>query len=102
MSTESRQSERTALDSDIGFKRHGDGRYRVGLFDLSTGGCCVSPPVRVEPGDRISLRIPSLAAIHGEVAWSAGWKTGVRFDQPFHPAVLDRLLAHLEEASATS
>ena len=101
-SMESRQSARVALSSDIGFKRHGDGRYQVGLFDLSTGGCCLSPPVRLGQGDRVSLRIPNLVAIHGQVAWAGGWRAGVQFDQPFHPAVFDQVVDRLKGASATS
>ena len=98
MDRDLRQSARAQLASVVGFKRHGDGRYQVGLFNLSAGGCCLSPPVRLDPGDRVSVRIPSLAAIHGQVTWSAGWKTGVRFDQPFHPAVLEQLVASLGDA----
>ena len=102
MSTEGRQSARVALNCEIDFKRHGDSRYRVDLFDLSLQGCCLSPPIRVDKGDTISLRIPDMAAIHGQVAWVRGWKAGVRFDQPFHQAVFDQLIRRLGGTSATS
>ena len=88
-SVESRRHERVALDCEIGFKRHGDARYQVGLFNLSAGGCCLSPPTRLDQGDRISVRLPQLDAIHGDVAWVGDWKAGVRFDNPFHQAVFD-------------
>lgn len=99
--TESRQTARVALNCEVDFKRHGDARYRVELFDLSLQGCCLSPPIRVDKGDTISLRIPDMAAIHGQVAWVQGWKVGVQFDQPFHPAVFDQLVGRLNRPSAT-
>ncbi|WP_162888008.1 PilZ domain-containing protein [Sphingomonas mesophila] len=93
-----RQSARVPMNCDVDFKRHGDARYRVELFDLSPQGCCLSPPIRVDEGDSISLRIPDMAAIHGHVAWVQGFKAGVRFDQPFHQAVFDSLVRRLGAA----
>lgn len=99
---EPRQGNRVPLNCDVDFKRHGDSRYRVELFDLSPHGCCLSPPIRVDKGDTISLRLPDLAAIHGQIAWVHGWKAGVQFDQPFHPAVFSQIIGRLGALSATS
>ena len=95
MTSELRQSARAPVQCDIDFKRAGDARYRVELFDLSVHGCCLSPPVRLEQGDRLSLRLPQLAAMPAKVAWADGWMAGVRFDHPFHPAVYDHVARRL-------
>ena len=100
--TDTRRSDRVPLSCEVEFKRHGHSRYRVDLFDISPQGCCLSPPIRVDIGDTISLRIPDLEAIHGKVAWVQGWKAGVQFDQPFHAAVFDQLISRLGGPSATS
>lgn len=99
--TKPRQSDRVSLNCEVGFKRHGDARYRVELYDLSTDGCCLSPPIRVERGESISLRIPGMEAIHGEIAWVRGFKAGVRFDHPFHAAVFDHVVSKLSRPSAS-
>lgn len=100
MSTESRRSARVPLNCEVDFKRHGGSRYRVELLDLSTQGCCLAPPIRVDKGDSISLRIPGMAAIHGEVAWVRGWRAGILFDQPFHQAVFDSVVRRLRGSAA--
>jgi hypothetical protein len=100
--TDTRKSERIPLNCEVEFKRHGDTRYRVDLLDFSPQGCCLSPPVRVEEGETISLRIPDMAAVHGRIAWVQDWKAGVEFDHPFHEAVFNLVVRRLEGPSATS
>ena len=90
-----RQGNRIPLKCEIEFRRHGDARYRVDLIDFSPHGCCISPPVRVDEGESIWLRIPGMEAIHAHVAWTEQWKVGVKFDKPFHPAVFDNVIAKL-------
>lgn len=92
---EARRAERVPLQCEIGFRRHGDARYRIDLIDFSPEGCCIAPPVKVEEGERIFLRFAGLEAVHGRVAWIEQWKVGVTFDQPFHPAVFDSVVAQL-------
>ncbi len=92
---DARRSNRVPLNCEIEFRRHGDARYRIDLIDFSPQGCCISPPVRVEPGESIWLRIPGMEAIHAHVAWTKQWKVGVKFDTPFHPAVFDNVVARL-------
>ena len=88
------------MTCEVDFKRHGDARYKVELFDLSASGCCLSPPVRLEAGDVVSLRFPGLAAVHGAVAWAQGWRAGIVFDRPFHPAVLADVADRLRQRPA--
>lgn len=99
---DTRQNDRVPLNCEIEFKRHGDARYRVDVFDFSPRGCCISPPVRIQEGEPISLRIPSMEAIHGRVAWVRDWKAGVEFDRPFHAAVFEHVLRQLGGSSGTS
>lgn len=96
--TDTRRSNRVPINCELEFKRHGDVRYRVELFDLSPQGCCLSPPVRVSEGDSISLRIPGMEAVHGQIAWVEGWKAGVEFDHPFHDAVFQHVVRRLGAA----
>jgi hypothetical protein len=90
-----RKSERIPLRCDVEFRRHAGNRYAVDLIDLSPEGCCISPPIRVEPGESVWLRIPDMEATHGSVAWVQEWKVGVTFDRAFHPAVFDDVVRRL-------
>ena len=92
---ETRRTDRVPLTCDVEFRRHGGARYQVELIDLSPEGCCISPPVRVEPGESVWLRVPDMEAIHGKVAWVREWKAGVEFDRPFYPAVFDLVVKRL-------
>lgn len=96
--TDTRRSRREALNCEIDFKRHGDARYQVEMFNLSPHGCCLSPPTRVSAGDRLGVRIGGLSAIHGEIAWVNEWKAGVRFHCPFHSAVFENVVKRLARA----
>ena len=96
MSTEDpRRADRVPLNCEIEFRRHGDARYPVDLLDFSPEGCCISPPVRVEPGESVWLRIPGMEMLHAQVAWAEQWKVGLEFDKPFHPAVFDSVVKRL-------
>ena len=95
MTEQERRTKRVPLQCEIGFRRHGDARYRIDLIDFSPDGCCITPPVKVEEGERIFLRFADMEAVHGRVAWIEQWRVGVKFDQPFHPAVFDSVVAQL-------
>jgi len=90
-----RQTDRVPLNCEIEFRRHADARYPVDLLDFSPEGCCISPPVRVEAGERVWLRIPGMETLHAQVAWVDQWKVGLKFDKPFHPAVFDNVVKRL-------
>ena len=90
-----RRADRVPLNCEIEFRRHGDARYPVDLLDFSPEGCCISPPVRVEPRESVWLRIPGMEPIHAQVAWTEQWKVGLEFDKPFHPAVFESVVKRL-------
>lgn len=99
---EGRREPRVPLACEVGFRRHGDARYRIDLLDFSTDGCCVAPPVKVESGQRVSLRIADIEAVHGSVAWSGDGRIGIHFDKPFHPAVFHSVVARIGEAQPSA
>lgn len=90
-----RRATRVPLNCEIEFRRHADSRYPVELLNFSPEGCCISPPVRVEAGESVWLRIPGMDTIHAHVAWTEQWKVGLEFDTPFHPAVFDSVVKRL-------
>lgn len=96
---ETRRNERVPLKCDIDFRRKGRERYRVELLDFSPEGCCIAPPVRVEVGESVWLRIPDMEPVRGTIAWEREWKSGVEFDSPFHPAVFDHVVGKLRGPS---
>ena len=98
---EPRRAERVPLQCEVGFRRHGDARYRIDLIDFSPAGCCITPPIKVEVGDAVFLRFSHIEAVHGRVAWTEEWKVGVKFDKPFHPAVFDSVVAELARIEAS-
>ena len=104
MTDDARRATRVPVKCEIGFRRHGDARYQIDLVDFSPQGCCICPPIKVEVGERVFLRFADIEAVHGRVAWTEEWRVGVKFDQPFHPAVFDSVIKRLyaAKASATS
>lgn len=98
---DARRGKRVNLQCDVEFRRHGDARYQVELIDFSPTGCCISPPVRVEVGQSVWLRVPDMESVHGKVVWIRDWKAGVEFDRPFHDAVFDHVVRNLKDSSAS-
>ena len=90
-----RQSNRQTLRCEVEFRRRGDVPYKVDLINLSQEGCRITAPVMLQPGDGVWLRIPQMEPIHGKVVWADDWDVGVLFEKPFHPAVLDLVIARL-------
>lgn len=93
--TDTRRSRRVPLKCEIEFRRHGGSRYMVDLIDLSPAGCCIAPPVKVETGQRVFLRIPGMEAIQAKVAWIEEWRVGVEFDRPIYEPVFDNVVQRL-------
>jgi len=86
---------RVPMRSEAGFRRRGDARYSVNLINFSLRGCCVAPPIKVEEGERVLVRIAEIEAVHGRVAWTGALRAGVEFDRPFHSAVFDMVVGRL-------
>ena len=68
-------------------------RVRVTVMDVSEGGCLLKgSPGFANVGETISLKLGSLQAPMGCVAWVEGQMAGVAFAGKLHPAMLDHLL----------
>lgn len=94
---EKRRTDRVPLSCHVKFKRHGDSPYEVDLLDLSPSGCRIEPPVHVEEGEEVWLRIPKMEPVHGHVVWVKEWTAGVEFDRPFYPSVFETVVNRLKE-----
>jgi hypothetical protein len=65
------------------------------MTDVSLGGCRVEMIESCEIGDSVITRLPDLEPLGSRVCWSEGTVTGMQFLTPFHPAVLDAVVARL-------
>lgn len=67
-------------------------RQDVTVADLSASGCRIeSLYLRLEVGENIFLRPEGLEGRACTVIWCNERAAGIKFDTPFHPAVLDNL-----------
>jgi hypothetical protein len=90
-----RRSERHVLDADVSLRRPGQLSYRVTVFDASLHGCRVEFVERPALAEQLWVKFDGLQPLEAEVCWIQGFKAGVKFLQPIHPAVFDRLVATL-------
>lgn len=94
-SDERRRSDRRAFDAEVGIRRHRSPRMMAGLHNMSRLGCQLDLPERVALDEQVWVAIPGLAPLAARVSWLEGWKAGLLFDQPMHPAVFDHVAARL-------
>lgn len=67
-------------------------RQEVTITDLSLTGCKIeSLFLALRVGETIFLRPEGIEGRSCVVAWRTEGSAGLRFDQPFHPAVFDNL-----------
>jgi hypothetical protein len=76
-------------------RRLGRSKFVVPVGDLSTHGCKVEFVDRPEVDEQVRMRFSGLEPVEGHIRWVAGTEAGVRFDRPFHPAVLELLIQRL-------
>jgi hypothetical protein len=63
-------------------------RMPVCICDISGVGCRISARWRLNPGDVLTLSVPSFGPFGGTVIWTEGYCIGFEFNQPLHPAVV--------------
>jgi hypothetical protein len=90
-----RRSERHVLNAEVSLRRPGQLSYRVSVFDASLHGCRVEFVERPSLAEQLWVKFEGLQPLEAEVCWIEGFNAGVRFIQPIHPAVFDRLVATL-------
>jgi hypothetical protein len=77
----------------IGAGLRGDDRpaSAVTVTDLSTGGAGLElAGTAVERGMRVWLKLPGLQSWAARVVWCDAARAGLVFDNPLHPAVVER------------
>ena len=64
----------------------------VCVTDLSVNGCRFETREPLAAERFVWLKLPGLEALYSRVAWASESEAGCEFDQPLHPAVVDRLV----------
>ena len=86
-----RRYVRSAVQIGAGLRSDGDRPSSpITVIDLSTGGAGIEAGVHLETGSRVWLKLPGLQSWAARVAWSDGSRAGLSFDNPLHPAVVER------------
>ena len=71
---------------------HGHGGSReVTIFDLSSHGCRVEDRALPKPGSHITIKIGSIGPIGAIVRWRRDAVTGLKFEYPLYPAILQHI-----------
>ena len=91
-----RSSKRTKVLTEVAMRRSGSVSYRVQVLEVSLSGCRLELVDRPEVGELVWIRFDGLEAIEAKVCWIAGFKAGLKFSNPIHPAVFDLLLARFQ------
>jgi hypothetical protein len=95
-----RGANRIAVPGEISLRAAGKIPYRVRVLDLSTDGCRVELVELPRVGDAMRVKFDGLELLEAEVCWVEGYTAGLRFEHAIHPAVLDLLVARLENGGA--
>jgi len=90
-----RRSRRIEVKAEVALRRSGQLNYRVRVFDASPLGCKLEFVERPELDERVWVKFDRLEAIEGVVCWVEGFKAGIQYDKPMHPAVFEMLLPRL-------
>ena len=86
-----RREERATLAMPVELRTQ-FGRQKVSVCDLTSYGCkVVSSLGYLQPGSRITLRPEGFENFLGTVKWVREGETGIEFDKPLHPAVVNHL-----------
>jgi hypothetical protein len=94
-----RAAARVTVDIEVSQRRPGQPNYRVRLFDVSRTGCKAEFVERPRAGDRVWIKFEGLESLEAEVCWTEGYKAGLKYANPIHPAVFDLLAIRFGAAS---
>lgn len=72
--------------------RRGVLRAKVTLSDLTCSSARIDSMETLQPGMTVWITLPGLEARQACVDWTSGFTAGLRFEAPFHPAILDAVL----------
>lgn len=91
-----RKSARTEIKAEVALRRSARLNYRVTLFDVSPHGCKLEFVERPVLDERVWVKFDGLEAIDAFVCWIDGFRAGLEFERPIHPAVFDSLVGRLK------
>ena len=72
--------------------RRGVLRAKVTLSELTCSSARIDSMETLRLGMTVWITLPGLEARQASVDWTSGFTAGLRFEAPFHPAVLDAVL----------
>jgi len=72
--------------------RRGVLRAKVTLSDLTCRSARIDSMESLQTGMTVWITLPGLEARQAKVEWTSGFTAGLRFEAPFHPAILDAVL----------
>lgn len=67
-------------------------RTHVCVCDISAIGCRISARCRFNPGDFLTVSLPSFGPFGGSVVWVREHCIGFEFARPLHPAVVTKIV----------
>jgi hypothetical protein len=88
-----RKAGRVKIILPVGLRRSCSHKAAIELRDLSTHGFRAEVFQRIEPNEKLWLKLPGVEGWEARVAWVRGDEIGCEFVQPLHPAVLNIILA---------
>ena len=71
-------------------------KFTVDVVDLSMTGFRCETVSRVTVGQHVSVTIPGLAPLEGQVAWVDGCRFGCKFEKALHVAVFDHIASQFK------
>lgn len=66
-------------------RRPGSADITVKIRNLSSGGMMAESPVNFSRGEAVEAELRGIGSVMGKVAWNAGGRVGVQFDNPIDP-----------------
>lgn len=69
------------------------------IVDISAGGFMARTEVDLQPGDRLTVRLPGLGETHADVRWALGGRVGCQFVRMIELAPYLELLGALVKAT---
>ena len=88
-----RETTRFALRLVASYRSPGQPRRPTRLLDLSSGGCRLLSSTPIERGTPVWLRIATREPIFGNIMWSHGRFSGMRFGETLPQADVEALVA---------
>lgn len=88
--TDRRRHLRHPVQTSAGLYENVRPAVQIAVTDLSCGGCGIEIGTHLEEGVRVWLKLPGLESWPCRVAWAQDGRAGLSFDNPLHPAVVER------------